>query len=151
MGDDLKQKMLSAMTWSTVDRFGQQAVQFVIGLILARLLTPDDYGLIGMVMVFVSLSTSLVDGGFGQALIRKQNADETDFNTVFYFNIFISVSLYILLFFLAPYIAGFFNQPQLLTISRVIFIAILFNALYLIPVAKMVRNLDYKNGAKINM
>ena len=151
MGDDLKQKMLSAMTWSTVDRFGQQAVQFVIGLILARLLTPDDYGLIGMVMVFVSLSTALVDGGFGQALIRKQNADETDYNTVFYFNIAISVSLYIILFFLAPSIAGFFNQPQLINISRVIFIAILFNALYLIPVAKMVRNLDFKNGAKINI
>ncbi|MDP4238486.1 MAG: lipopolysaccharide biosynthesis protein [Bacteroidota bacterium] len=151
MGDDLKQKMLSAMTWSTVDRFGQQAVQFVIGLILARLLTPDDYGLIGMVMVFVSLSTALVDGGFGQALIRKQNADETDYNTVFYFNIVISLFLYIILFFLAPFIAIFFNQPQLINISRVIFIAILFNALYLIPVAKMVRNLDYKNGAKINI
>jgi len=151
MSDDLKQKMLSAMTWSTVDRFGQQAVQFIIGLILARLLTPDDYGLIGMVMVFVSLSTSLVDGGFGQALIRKQNANETDYNTVFYFNIIISVSLYIILFFLAPSISIFFNQPQLISISRVIFIAILFNALYLIPVAKMVRNLDYKNGAKINI
>jgi teichuronic acid exporter len=151
MGDDLKQKMLSAMTWSTVDRFGQQAVQFIIGMILARLLTPGDFGLIGMVMVFVSLSTALVDGGFGQALIRKQNANETDYNTVFYFNIVISVSLYIILFFLAPSIAGFFNQPQLINISRVIFIAILFNALYLIPVAKMVRNLDFKNGAKINI
>jgi len=151
MSDDLKQKMLSAMTWSTVDRFGQQAVQLVIGLILARLLTPADFGLIGLVMVFVSLSTSLVDGGFGQALIRKQNANETDYNTVFYFNIIISVSLYIILFFLAPSIAIFFNQPQLISISRVIFIAILFNALYLIPVAKMVRNLDYKNGAKINI
>jgi len=151
MGDDLKQKMVSAMTWSTVDRFGQQAVQFIIGLILARLLTPDDYGLIGMVMVFVSLSTALVDGGFGQALIRKQNADETDYNTVFYLNIAISVSLYIILFFLSPSIANFFNQPQLINISRVIFIAILFNALYLIPVSKIVRNLDYKNGAKINI
>lgn len=151
MGDNLKQKMLDALTWTTVDRFGQQAVQFVIGLILARLLTPNDYGILGMVMVFVTLSTVLVDGGFGQALIRKTDANESDFNTVFYFNIGISILLYIFLYFMAPYIAIFFNEPPLVSISRVIFIAILLNSLYLIPVAKMVRNLDFKNGAKINL
>ena len=97
MGDNLKTKMLDALTWTTVDRFGQQVVQFVIGLILARLLTPNDYGILGMVMIFVSLSTILVDGGFGQALIRKTDANETDFNTVFYFNIGISFLLYIFL------------------------------------------------------
>lgn len=151
MGDDLKKKMLDALTWTTVDRFGQQAVQFVIGLILARLLTPNDYGILGMVMIFVSLSTVLVDGGFGQALIRKKDANETDFNTVFYFNIGISILLYVFLFFMAPYIATFFNDPQLVLVSRIIFIEILFNSLYLIPISKMVRNLDFKNGAKINL
>ena len=88
MSDNLKQKMLGAVTWSSIDRFGQQIVQFIIGLFLARLLSPTDFGLLGMVMVFAALSFVLVESGFGQALIRKQNITETDFNTVFYFNVF---------------------------------------------------------------
>lgn len=151
MSDNLKQKMLGALAWSTVDRFGQQAVQFVISMILARLLTPADYTLIGLVMVFVSLSNTLVDSGFGQALVRKTDANETDFNSVFYFNIFISVILYIFLFFAANNIAVFFNQPKLVVVSRVIFIGILLNALYLIPTVKMVRALDFKSSTKINI
>lgn len=151
MADDLKQKMLGALTWSTIDRFGQQAVQLVIGMILARLLSPDDYGLLGMVMIFAALSFVLVESGFGQALIRKVDASETDYNTIFYFNIFVSVLLYVLLFFLAPVIAQFFNQPQLTSISRVIFIAILFNALYLVPFSKLGKMMDFKTLAKINL
>ncbi len=151
MGDDLKQKMLGAVTWSTIDRFGQQAVQLVIGMILARLLSPDDYGLLGMVMIFAALSFVLVESGFGQALIRKVDATETDYNTIFYFNIVVSVSLYILLYFLAPFIALFFNQPQLVSISRVIFIAILFNAFYLVPFSKLGKIMDFKSLAKINL
>ena len=89
MGDNLKQKTLSAFTWTTIDRFGQQAVQLIIGIILARLLSPGDYGLMGMVMIFAALSYVLVESGFGQALIRKTEADETDYNSVFYFNIFL--------------------------------------------------------------
>ena len=151
MGDNLKQKMLGALTWSTIDRFGQQAVQFVIGLFLARLLTPDDYGLIGMVMLFVALSNTFVDSGFVQALIRKQDANETDYNSVFYFNIFIAVILYTILFLSAPSIAAFFNQPKLVAICRAIFIGIIFNSMYLIPVAKMTKKMDFKNSAKINI
>lgn len=151
MSDNLKQKMLGVLAWSTVDRFGQQAVQFVISMILARLLTPADYTLIGLVMVFVSLSNTLVDSGFGQALVRKPDANETDFNSVFYFNIFISVILYIFLFFAADNIAVFFNQPKLVVVSRVIFIGILLNALYLIPTVKMVRALDFKSSTKVNI
>ncbi|NDP22014.1 MAG: lipopolysaccharide biosynthesis protein [Paludibacter sp.] len=151
MGDDLKQKMLGAVTWSTIDRFGQQAVQLVIGMILARLLSPDDYGLLGMVMIFAALSFVLVESGFGQALIRKVDATETDYNTIFYFNIVVSVFLYILLYFLAPFIALFFNQPQLVSISRVIFIAILFNAFYLVPFSKLGKIMDFKSLAKINL
>ena len=151
MGDNLKNKMVSALTWATIDRFGQQAVQFFIGMILARLLSPSDYTLIGLVMVFISLSSALVDSGFGQALVRKPEANETDFNTVFYFNIFISSFLYLILFFSAPYIATFFNQPQLVIVSRVIFIGIFLNSLYLIPTVIMIRALDFKNSTKINI
>lgn len=151
MGDDLKKKMVGALTWSTIDRFGQQAVQFVIGIILARLISIADFGLIGMVMVFSALSFVLVESGFGLALVRKQDATETDFNTIFYFNIFTSVLLYCILFFSIPAISVFFKQPQLIFIGRVIFLAILFNALYLVPFVKLGKAMDYKTIAKVNL
>ncbi len=151
MSDNLKQKTLNALTWTTFDRFGQQAVQFVIGLILARLLTPYDYTLLGMVMIFASVSYVLVESGFSQALIRKIDANETDYNTIFYFNIFVSVLLYTILFFLTPPIALYFNQPKLILLGRVIFIAILFNALYLVPYSQMAKKMDFKSIAKVNL
>jgi len=142
MGDNLKQKTVNALKWSTVDRFGQQGVQFFIGIILARLLSPEDFGLLGIIMIFAALSFVLVESGFGQALIRKKDATDTDFNTIFYFNIFTSVLLYLILFFLTPLIAQYFNQPQLALIGRVIFIAILFNAFYLVPYTMSVKYMD---------
>lgn len=151
MGDNLKEKMMGAVAWSSIDRFGQQAVQFLIGLVLARLLTPADFGLIGMVMVFSALSFVLVESGFGLALVRKKEANETDFNTIFYFNIFVSLLLYTLLFFSAPAIAQFFKQPQLILLGRVIFLAILFNALYLVPFMQLGKAMDYKTIAKVNL
>lgn len=151
MGDNLKEKIMGAVAWSSIDRFGQQAIQFMIGLVLARLLSPADFGLIGMMMVFSALSFVLIESGFGLALVRKKDADETDFNTIFYFNIFTSLLLYILLFFSAPIIADFFNQPKLVVIGRVLFLAILFNALYLVPFVKLGKILDYKTIAKVNL
>ena len=100
MSDNLKKKTVNALKWSAVDRFGQQVVQFFIGILLARLLTPDDYGLIWMIVIFAALSFGLVESGFGQALIRKQNATELDYSSVFYSNIFPSMLLYLLLFFI---------------------------------------------------
>jgi len=151
MGDNLKQKTLSAFTWTTIDRFGQQAVQLIIGIILARLLSPGDYGLMGMVMIFAALSYVLVDSGFGQALIRKTEADETDYNSVFYFNIGISLVLYVVLYFLSPAIANFFKQPELILVNRITFLAIIFNAFYLVPYSKLGKILDYKTIAKVNI
>ena len=151
MGDNLKEKMMGALAWSSIDRFGQQAVQFLIGLVLARLLSPADFGLIGMVMVFSALSFVLVESGFGLALVRKKDANEKDYNTIFYFNIFTSLLLYTILFFSAPAIAEFFKQAQLVFIGRVIFLAILFNALYLVPFVQLGKVMDYKTIAKVNL
>ena len=151
MSDNLKQKTVSALKWSAVDRFGQQAVQFFIGILLARLLSPEDYGLIGVIMIFAALSFVLVESGFGQALIRKQNATDVDYNSVFYFNIFTSILLYTILFFSTPYIAAYFNQPQFDLLGKVIFIAILFNAFYLVPFALMLKKMDFKSIAKVNL
>lgn len=151
MSDNLKKKTVNAIKWSAIDRFGQQGVQFFIGILLARLLSPEDYGLISMIMIFAALSLVLVESGFGQALIRKKEATELDYNSVFYFNIFTSILLYSILFFSTPYIAAYFNQPQLDLLGKVIFIAILFNAFYLVPFARMTKVLDFKSIAKVNL
>ncbi len=151
MGDELKTKMLKALTWVSIDKFGQQLAQLFIGIILARLLTPHDYGLIGVLMIFIALSSVLIDGGFGQALIRKQDATPTDFSTIFYLNLAISVLLYITLFFSAPFIANFFSQPQLVNISRVLFLTILFYAIYFIQYVVLNKKLDFKTLALINI
>ena len=151
MSDELKGKMLKALTWISIDKFGQQLAQLFIGIILARLLTPHDYGLIGVLMIFIALSSVLIDGGFGQALVRKQDATPTDFSTIFYLNLFISVLLYIILFISAPLIAKFFSQPKLVDISRVLFLTILFYAIYFVQYVVLYKKLDFKTLALINI
>lgn len=148
---DLKNKMLGALTWSSIDRVAQQGVQFLIGIVLARLLSPTDYGLMGMVMIFAGLSYVLVESGFNYALVRTKELKPEHTNTIFYTNLAISLVLYLVLFFTAPYIALFFNQPELTAIARVTFLAILFNACYLVPFALINKALDYKSLAKINL
>lgn len=143
--------MLNALTWTTIDRFGQQAIQLIIGLVLARLLSPDDYGLIGMIVIFIALSSVLVDGGFGQALIRKEKATQTDFSTIYFFNLSVSVFLYLILFFSAPLISGFFHQPQLINISRVLFLSIIFYALYFVQYVIIIKEVAFKSLAKVNI
>ena len=102
MSDSLKSKAAKGILWSSFERFSVQGVQFFIMIIMERLLTPEDYGLIGMLTIFLAVAQSLIDSGFSQALIRKQDRTEIDNSTVFYFNIAISLFLYILFFILAP-------------------------------------------------
>ena len=151
MSSSLKDKMIGALAWSSVDRVAQQGIQSIIGIVLARLLAPDDFGLLGMIMIFASLSYVLVESGFSAALIRKENASETDYNSVFYVNLSISVLLYTLLFFTIPYFAVFFKQPALVATARITCIAIIFNAFYLVPYVHVNRAMDFKTLAKINL
>lgn len=151
MGDNLKDKTIGALKWTTIDRLSQQIIQFIVGIILARLLTPNQFGLIGVLLIFNALSTVLIDGGFGQALIRKQNATIVDFSTVFFVNLFVSSFLYILLYFSAPFIANFFSQSELINIARVYFIAIFFYALYFIQYVHVVKEMQYKKMAIVNI
>lgn len=150
MGDNLKQKTISALKWSTVDRFGQQAVQLILMLILAQLLSPADFGTIGVIAVFTALSFVMVESGFGQALVRKKNADDKDFSTIFYFNIGLAALLYAVLYFFSPQIADYFHQPVLENLSHLLFISIIFNAFYLVPYVKLGAKLDYKSIAIVN-
>lgn len=148
MTDSLKQKAAKGVLWSIVERFSVQGVQFLIMIVMARLLTPHDYGLIGMLAIFIAVAQSLIDSGFSQALIRKQNRTETDNNTVFYFNIVVSVLLYLVFYVAAPFVADFYNTPQLCPVMRVVCLSIIFNSLAVVQRALLTIKIDFKTQAK---
>lgn len=147
----LKQKAMKGVAWSAIERFSAQGVQFVIGLILARLLTPEDYGLIGMLAIFLAISQTFIDSGFSTALIQKKGRDELDFSTIFYFNIVVAVFCYSLLFFTAPLIAKFYDQPLLAQLTRVIGLSIVINAFSVVQRAKFTINVDFKTQTKASL
>ena len=151
MGDQLKQKMLGALAWSSVDRMAQQLVQFFIGIALARLLDPADYGLMGIVMIFAALSYVLVESGFSSALVRTTGLTPLHTNTVFYTNLALAVLLYAAVFCCAPLIGSFFGDSRLVPLTRLTFTAVLFNAIYLVPYALAGKEMDYKTITKVNL
>jgi len=108
----LKDKTVKGVIWSSVERFSVQGVQFLVMLVIARLLDPKDFGLVGMLAIFLAIAQTLIDSGFSQALIRKQNRTEVDNSTVFYFNIVVSTLLYLILYAVAPWVADFYNVCQ---------------------------------------
>ena len=144
-------KTRSAFIWNLLDRVGSQLISVVVGITLARTLGAAEYGLTGALAIFVALSQTLSDSGFSAALIRKQHITESDYNTVFYYNLFVSVCFYLICFFSAPLIADFFGEPVLVPISRVLFIVFLFNALCIIQNAKMVKEINFRKVATINI
>lgn len=137
------------MLWSLLERIGVYAIQFSVTIFIARILDPDDYGLIGMLALFTQLSTIFIDSGFSRALIQKKNRDEIDFSTIFFFNLFISLLIYIGLFFAAPWIADFYNQPKLISVSRVLFINFIISAFNIVPMTKLSIAVDFKTRAII--
>jgi O-antigen/teichoic acid export membrane protein len=148
---DLKKQMAGALAWSFIDRMGQQVFQLVISLLLARLLAPADFGLVGILMVFCTLSYVLVDSGLVSALVRSKSVSNADYTAAFYFNLLVALVLYGVLFLSAPFIAAFFEQPQAVTPARVIFLAFIFSALYLVPLASLTRALSFKKIAIANV
>lgn len=148
MSDSLKGKTAKGVLWSSVERFSTQGVQFVIMIVMARLLTPKDYGLIGMLAIFLAVSQSLIDSGFSQALIRKQYRTETDNSTVFYFNLVVGAVLYLLLFLSAPLVADFYETPELTAVMRVACIGVVINSFAVVQRALLTVNIDFKTQAK---
>lgn len=148
MADSLKQKAAKGILWSTVERFSVQGVQFVIMIVMARLLTPYDYGIIGMLAIFIAVAQSLIDSGFSQALIRKQDRTDVDNNTVFYFNIVVSALLYLILYVSAPFVADFYDTPQLCPVMRVVCLGIVFNSFAVVQRALLTIRIDFKTQAK---
>lgn len=144
----VKEDTIRSVKWSAIEKFSTQIMQFVLGIIMARLLLPSDYGTVGMLAIFIAVSQTFVDSGFSQALIRKLDRTETDFSTVFYFNFAVACLLYALLFLCAPSIASFYNTPILCELLRVQAFTLIIGALMGIHNAKLTIALDFKALAR---
>ena len=137
------------MGWSAVENVTRMVVAFVVSIILARLLSPDEYGLIGILTIFIAIFNAIVDSGFTNALIRKQDATDTDYSTVFYTNLVLSVVLAVVLFCCAKPIAVFFKRPELVSLTQVMSSIVVINALSLVQRARTTKEIDFKTQTKI--
>lgn len=147
----LGHKAVTGAIWAAVDRVGSMILQFMVNLILARLLTPSDFGAIGMLTIFIAVSMTLVDGGFASALIQKKESDQKDFSTIFFWNVGVSILFYIILYFLSPWISSFYGMPILSDILRVLGLIIILNGIVSVQVVKLQKNIQFKNIAVINI
>lgn len=151
MQGSLKGKTIHGVIWSLIDNVSSSGVIFFVGIVLARLLTPEEYGVMAMVSIFIAISNSIIDSGFSSALIRKVKVKPIEYNTVFYFNLLISLLLYICLFFISPFIALFFREPILCEVMRVIGLILIINALSIIPYTIFVREINFKTQTIISL
>lgn len=151
MAESIRNKTIKGVGWSFADNIFNQGITFLVGLVLARLLTPEEYGLIGIITIFIVLFNSIVDSGFSNALIRKTDVQDKDYNTVFLTNMGISAILYLLLYAGAPAISRFFNQPQLIPLTRVMGVIVIINAFALIQRTILVKKVDFKTQAKVSV
>lgn len=147
----LKEKAVKGVFWSSIDRFSSQGIQFIFSILIARMLLPSDYGVIAMLGIFLAVSQSFIDSGFGTALVQKIDRTETDFSTVFYFNILVACFFYGLLWIISPYIASFYDIPLLESVTKAVALTLIFNALGGIQNAKLTIAIDFKTRAKISL
>ena len=147
----LKQKTLAGLFWSAIENFSTQGITFLVEIVLARLLSPREFGLIGMITIFIAISQSFIDSGFSQALIRKKDCTQADYSTVFYFNLAVAIFCFFLLFFSAGAISRFFNQPQLKQIVQVLGIGLILNAFIIIQKVQLIKRIDFKLQTKISV
>lgn len=151
MPTSLKDRTISGVGWSAADAFLGQGVSFIVGLVLARILSPAEYGLIGIVTIFTVILTGIVDSGFSNALIRKQNVSDVDYNTMFLTNLCISVVLYVLLYFFSPHIAIFFERPILVELTRVMGFILIIQALSQVQNTILTKKIDFKTKTKASV
>ncbi|NQU32127.1 MAG: lipopolysaccharide biosynthesis protein, partial [Bacteroidetes bacterium] len=149
--DNLNKNAIKAVKWSLVERFGQQGIQFIVSVFLARLLLPEEFGLIAMLSIFVAFGNSFIDSGFQKALIQKKELTHLDECSVFYFNILIALIVAGLMFLSAPLISQFYNQSQLVAITRALSIVFLFSSFGLVQDSLLAKKLDFKTVSKINL
>ena len=146
--ESLKNKTIKGVGWSAADAFLGQGVTFIVGLVLARLLSPDEYGLIGICLIFTTVLNGIVDSGFSNALIRKKEVTDEDYNTMFITNMAISIVLYVLLFICAPLVSDFFHREELAALVRATGLVLFFNALSITQVTILTKKIDFKTKTK---
>jgi len=151
MAESLKDKTVKGLGWSALDNAARYGMQFAVGIVLARLLSPDDYGLLGLVGIVTVVCTALVNGGFTTALIRKKDATDDDYNTVFICNLTMSVLLYGVVFLCAPLIASFFEREELTALVRVASIGLIIGALGMVQQTRLTKRIDFKTQTKITI
>ena len=151
MSNSIKQQAVKGVMWSAVERFSVQGKQFVLTIIIARLILPSEYGLIAMLSIFLAIAQTFVDSGFSNALIQKKDRTEVDFSTVFYFNILISLVVYGVLFITAPYIASFYGEPELVAVTRGIGVNIILNSFILVQRTRILIASDFRTLAKVSL
>lgn len=140
----LKEKTIKGIGWSALDNVVQFGVTFVVSIVLARLLTPDDYGLIGIIGIVTAICNALINGGFTNALIRKKDVTDEDYNTSFLTNLGVSTALYVIVYFASPLIAAFFKREELIPLLRVLSLGIIIGALALVQQTRLTKQVDFK-------
>ncbi len=143
----VKEQATNSVIWSAIERFSVQGIQFLLSIIVTRLLVPEDYDVIAMLSIFMAVAQTFIDGGFANALIQKKEKREEDFSTVFYFNIAVSAVLYLALFAGSPYIAAFFKMPLLMDVTKVFGLTLIINSFGIVQQARMTIALDFKRQA----
>lgn len=147
----LKLKTARTLKWNTIDRFSSQILYAVTGIVLANVLSAEDFGLAGIIMAFQAFAIIFVDSGFGAALLQAKRPEERDYSTVFWFNFFVSVGVYALLFLAAPLIASAFNAPRLTALSRVMFLTFILNGLGIVQTNRLMKAMNVKMIAVANL
>lgn len=142
--NNIKKDTISGVKWTSIENIALSGSQFLIGIVLARRLDPEDFGLVGMLAIFIAISTTFIDSGFSNALIRKPDRTEIDYHTTFHFNFVVGITCYILLFLASPWIADFFNKPILSDLLKVLAITLFVNSLSVVQIARLTINLNFK-------
>lgn len=149
--ESLKDKTVKGVGWSAIDNVAQIGVTFLVSIVLARLLSPDDYGLLGLITIVTAVCTTLVNGGFTTALIRKKHVTEDDYNTAFIVNLALSLLLYAIVYASSPFIADFFKREELVSLTRVSSLGLIAGALSLVPQTRLTKRIDFKVQTKITL
>lgn len=149
--DNIKQKAFSSAIWTTIQKFAGSFIQFISGIVLARLLDPADYGCIGMLAIFMSMANVFIDAGFGSALIQKKRPTREDYSTIFFFNLGMSLVMYAALFFLAPHIARYYHMDLLVSVLRVQGVVLIINAFATIQINQLKKQFRFKKIATVTL
>lgn len=150
MAESLKKQAFVGVGWNAIGSYSTQGVNFILQIILARLLSPSDYGIIAMMAIFLQVAAVFVDSGFGKALVQKKDCEEKDYSTVFYYNLAVSIAIYIILFAISPFVARFYDIPILTDVMRVASLVVIINALSIVQRTKLEKNIDFKSRSIVS-